>query len=318
MDWPAARRLLIGLFLAVNAFLALQIWGPAPALPGAWLTVTRRDARDVRERLARFGMYVRGDLPPDPPELPLIRVRAIPPDADALAARWFPGGPPQAATVESGGGRSLPAGTPLRARRYEEGGRTLVVEDAGRAVFRQALTAGEAPPVPPGREPDGQALRELGLAMLPEQGFDPSLHATLPPRADADRRTTLLRWPQQLNDRPLFGTGLSVRVSENARDGTREWAWEAARVQVLNRGEPRQLIPGHEALLRLALELSDRGEAGGTVDRITLGYLARPIPAESWEAPPAWEIEFSDGRLFHLNAITGAPEQRVESPAGEL
>lgn len=323
MDWPAARRLLMGLFLLVDVFLAMQIWGPAPpALPGAWVGLARRDARDARdarERLARFGLYVQGDLPADPPALPLVRLKAAPLDADALARRFFPPAPPQPQAIQTDAAGTLPAATPARARRFAAGGSVLVVEDAGRAVFRQQLAPGATPPgVPPlrpGREPDPQTLREIGGALLAAHGLDINAHQSLPVRADPAGRTTVARWAQRLDDLPLFGTGLAVRVDGDEQGSPRAWQLELAQVRVLSRGEARRLIPGHEALLRLALELSDRGEAGGAVDRVTLGYFARPIPAESWEAPPVWEIELRDGRRFHLNALTGAPEDAADATA---
>lgn len=320
MDWPAARRVLIALFLLLDAFLAAQIWGPAPpALPGAWVGVARREARDMRERLARFGLYVQGDLPPAPPALPLVRLRALPPDAAALARRFFAGAAPQPEAIRADAGGALPAAGPVVARRFAAGNSVLIVEEAGRAVFRQQLASGDAAPalpgVRPGVEPDPQALREAGVALLPAHGLDPGAHQALPARVDPAGGVTVLRWAQRLDDMPLFGTGLAIRVTGGERGAVRAWQLELAQVQVLSRGEPRRLIPGDEALLRLALELNDRGHAGGAVARIALGYLARPIPAESWEAPPVWEIELRDGRRFHLNALTGAPEESLDAAA---
>lgn len=325
MDWPRARLILIALFLLMNAFLSLQIWGPEPLGFRAPAAVAERGGeRELRDRLARFGIHIAGEIPRGGQALPLLRLAVTVPPPRATVRRFFPRNlPPPDWPEPTDSPTAPPPVLPARVLRFAAGAASLTMDEAGRVRFRQEpadpaiagalLAARRGGPLTPAavQEAAAAVLERFGEAV--GGGVAHLFTASFP---EPVRSPAVGRWSPLWDGVPLFGAGRAVRF-ELAPDRATVSAVQLDRADVRPAGpagEARPTIPGREALLRLALALDERGLPGGTVVRATLGYLAHPLAAASWEAPPVWEIELRDGRRFYLNAFTGEPEG---DPTGE-
>lgn len=294
MDWARARLLLLLTFTIVNIALLDRVWRPGGPGPVSDIGLAAFELREVRTRLGHQGFDLITQIPERGKVVPFLRMVA---PARAVQ-RWI--------SARISGLRTVPPATP---------GTTPVADteevytlESGAVVFRPWL-------------PWGQEAVRLDNRTAVRQAADEFLRRTrLAEVAD-------LRWsriaPVDANrvqaEYTLFHGGYPVYAGYVhillGRNGVEEAiAFLPAAGEF--RGEPKGVLSGAQALLRLAGHLSvghtgaGKGEGDRAFTDLELGYYA-PYPgtgAPSWEVVPVWRVTVDGRDHYYVNALTGELE----------
>lgn len=290
MDWARARLLLLLTFTLVNAALLHQVWRPGGPGPVSDLGLAAFEIREARARLRQQGFALAADVPAAGKLVPFLRLEAPTP-----ALRQF------VADRLHGLRNVRPATAAPGAIADADEVYTL---ESGAVVFRPWQPWG-----PDVRLDNRTAVRQAAddfLRQIRIQEVADLRHAgTVPARGQRmEVEYTLLH-----GGFPVYAGYVRLLMGPAGVEEATVFLPVAGEF----RGEPKGVLSGAQALLRLAGHLSV-GQAGvegrRTFTGLELGYYA-PYPgpgAPAWEVVPVWRVQVDDQDVYYVNALTGELE----------
>ncbi len=291
MHWARARLLLLLTFTLVNVALLDRAWRPGG--PGAMsdMGLAAFELREVRSRLGQQGFNLTARVPTTGKVLPFLRLASPTPELQQRVVLRF---------LEM-----LAAREPPRPDNTSETGEVFAAGN-GLVVFR------------PDR-PWGHDVRVENRTVVRELADDFLSQSQLAKVADLRwfRSVPLDQGGRQLVEYTLFYGGFPVyagylHVTVGPAGVEEAVAYLPAAGEF--RGDPKSVISGTQALLRLAGHLSvGQSAAEGkrrTFTDLELGYYA-PYPGKgtpAWEVVPVWRVNMDSQDIYYVNALTGELE----------
>ncbi len=285
MDLSKAKTVFIIAFLALNIYLAYQIWvGQEFVL--SYAAVSSEEVEQVMDLLAENNYLLATSLPQQTQKMSLFSVRAPAPDKEKYLQAFFTEEEKNVLMRRENNGEIV----------YTYQGRILVFHDKGQVIFRSLGRPEEVSPLPL------EELKQQAEEFLDQAGLLPA-DAEFDAIYPAGAGEQAVRFYQVYEGIPLYASYINIYYLGNYLSKA-EFYWLTP---LGFSGESRLVIPASQALFYF---LEARGPAVELVEiiEITLGYYSREYEAEKWEVVPVWRIVTDTKEVIHINAFSGEKE----------
>ena len=91
-------------------------------------------------------------------------------------------------------------------------------------------------------------------------------------------------------------------------------AYQQDRIELLSRGEAKQVLPAAKIVASL---IETYLEDGSTISDIQLGYYGQIFDSDKQVSAPTWRVMLEDGKTYYVNAISGEVATDAENEGTE-
>jgi len=302
MDWSRAKTILIVGYLVMNLVLGIRLVYDPPRQSGYYTVVSRAEVKEATENLMRSGLNVTAAVPRRSSAKPLILVRHLFKEEDAMAAILLRG-LEEAIRMEGPGTVT-----------FMKGKESVVIYENGVGVWTTWPLLGR--PNMKERTTDAEKIGRGWSSLAAAQSWAAveafwEARGGFPPGAsrdtiyyDPETGRYVVNYYQEFQGQPIFGSRISAVVHEGTVETLVLTWFEPCGPS----GNPRTVISPTEALFTAARVLERFVGLPATVERIILGYYSEAYKARQWETVPVWMVRTTDGLDIYVNAYTGEPE----------
>ncbi len=285
MDLSRAKVVLIFAFLALNFYLAAQIWRK-PEISYPYSSISAQEVEEVKNLLEEQGYYLKTDLPRHAQRAALLSVNAAAADKDDFLNAFFPGGQARFIKQED----NLSGGL------YFFKGETLEFGKNGQVIYRYPNVVSE-------EDIEEEDLKWLGEEFLRQKGVlpeDARFDAVYPTWSEEEE----VSFYQEFEGVPIYGSYINLHFKAG-HVVEMSYYW----LEPLEFKEESPLvIPATQALLSF-LDVQGRAVLGERdITDVSLGYYTKEYDAQKWDALPVWRVVLSNGKKVYVNAYSGEIE----------